>query len=156
MSAILGMNCKLYYQTTGTRAAWPGTGPAPNLALIGNVKDLSLDLSVGEADVTTRGNNGWKATLATLKDGSVDFDMVTDASDTPFTALQTAFLAGTTVAFAILNGLSTVTGTQGLWADCTITNFSQEQNLDGAVTTKVTIKPTYSALAPSWITVVAA
>jgi hypothetical protein len=26
-----------------------------------NVKDLSLNVETGEADVTTRGNNGWEA-----------------------------------------------------------------------------------------------
>jgi hypothetical protein len=29
-----------------------------------------------EAIVTTRGNAGWRATSATLKDGSIEFEMV--------------------------------------------------------------------------------
>ena len=156
MAAILGMNAKLYYQTTGTRVAWPGTGAAPNLALISNVKDLDLNLNTGEADVTTRGNDGWRATVGTLKDASIEFDMIFDASDTAFTAIQAAFLAGTTVAFAALTGLSTVTGTQGLWADCRVTAFDISQPLEDAITVKVTVKPTYSGLAPAWITVTAA
>jgi hypothetical protein len=153
MAAILGMNAKLYYQTTGTRVAWPGTGAAPNLAEIDNVKSLDLSLSKGEADVTTRGNDGWKATVGTLKDASIEFEMIFDAADTAFTAIQAAFLAGTTVAFAALTGGSTVEDVQGLWADCVVTGFDVSQPLEEAITVKVTIKPTYSGLAPAWITV---
>jgi hypothetical protein len=35
-----------------------------------NVRDVTLNLETGEADVTTRANSGWKQTFATLKDGS--------------------------------------------------------------------------------------
>lgn len=151
MSAILGLACKLYYQTTGTRAAWPVAGPPPNLALIGNVRDLTLNLSTGEADVTTRGNNGWKAMAATLTDGSAEFEMVWNPGDTAFDAIQAAFFAKTSLAFAILDGLSNVDGSTGLWADFIITNFSREEALEEAVKAKVTIKPAFSDVAPEWV-----
>lgn len=34
-----------------------------------------LNLEKGEADVTTRANNGWRATKGTLKEGSIEFEM---------------------------------------------------------------------------------
>jgi hypothetical protein len=67
MGVRLGLDAKLYRNT--------GTYAAPVWNEVKNVKDLTLNLEAGEADVTTRGNNGWRATLATLKDGSVEFEM---------------------------------------------------------------------------------
>jgi hypothetical protein len=50
----------------------------------------------GEADVTTRGNAGWRATVATLKDGSIEFEMVWDTGDADFGAA----LAGDAITLA--------------------------------------------------------
>lgn len=153
MAAILGMNCKLYRQTTGTRAAWPASGAAPNLDEVGNVRDATINLETGEADTTTRGNNGWRSTEATLKDGSVEFEMVWDNSDADFTAIKDAYFNSTTIALAALTGVSTTAGVQGLWADFSITNFSQTQGLEDAVVVSVTAKPAFSAVATEWVTV---
>lgn len=153
MAAKLGLDAKLYYLSTGTRAAWPGSGAPANLEEITNVKDLTLNLEKGEADVTTRANSGWKATLPTLKDGSVEFEMVWDPDDTGFTAIQEAFINGTSIALAVLDGASTTVGSQGLWADFAVTNMSREEPLEEAIKAKVTVKPTYSSVAPEWVTV---
>jgi hypothetical protein len=65
----LGMEAKLYRNT--------GSYAAPTWSEMTNVKDLTLNL---EADVTTRGNAGWRATIAALKDGSIEFEMVWDTA----------------------------------------------------------------------------
>ena len=80
MSVKLGLDAKLY-RNTGTFAS-----PAWNEVI--NVKDLTLNLEAGEADVTTRGNNGWRATVATLKDGSIEFEMVWDTADADFAKIM--------------------------------------------------------------------
>ena len=54
------------------------------------MRDLTLNLETGEADITTRANNGWRATLATLKDGSIEFEMLWETRDAGFNALKTA------------------------------------------------------------------
>lgn len=160
MAFKLGFEGKIYRQTSGTRAAWPGTGAAPNLDEVPNVRDVVLNMSKSEADVTTRAANGWRQTAAALKDASVEFEMVYDPADADFVALQTAFMASTasaqTIALAILDGTSTVTGTQGLWADFMITGMEKSEPLEGAMVVRFTAKPTYSAVAPAWISVVAA
>jgi hypothetical protein len=147
------MNCKLYYQTTGTRQAWPGTGSAPNLTEVTNVRDATLNLEKGEADTTTRGNSGWRSTEGTLKDGSVEFEMVWDTSDAAFTAIKDAYFNDTTIALAALTGDKDTAGSQGIWADFSITNFSQTQGLEDAVIVSVSAKPAYSAVATQWVTV---
>jgi hypothetical protein len=68
MSIKLGMEAKLYYGAAGMTATTELT----------NVKDVTLNLESGEADVTTRGNSGWRATVGTLKTGSVEFEMIWD------------------------------------------------------------------------------
>ena len=45
---------------------------------------MTLSLEAGEADVTTRGNDGWRAIVATLKEASVEFEMVWDTGDAGF------------------------------------------------------------------------
>ncbi|MBT7162271.1 MAG: hypothetical protein HN904_05795, partial [Victivallales bacterium] len=81
MSIKLGMEAKLYYGASGTTASTELT----------NVKDVTLNLESGEADVTTRANAGWRATIGTLKTGSVEFEMIWDSDDAGFTAIKDAY-----------------------------------------------------------------
>jgi hypothetical protein len=146
MAIKLGMDAKLYRNT--------GSFASPTWNLIPNVKDLTLSLETGEADVTTRGNNGWRATVATLKDGSVEFEMIWDTEDEDFTAIRNAFLNNTALELAILDGLSSVAGSQGLRASFMITGFTRNEPLEEAITVSVSAKPTYSANPPAWMTTI--
>ena len=137
MAIRLGIEAKIYHGTAGTTATTELT----------NVKDVTLNLETGEADVTTRGNQGWRATVGTLKEGSVEFEMVWDSDDSGFTAIKNAYFNNTPIALAILdyeNG-------EGLDADFSITNFSRNEPLEEAITVSVTAKPTYSTRAPAWV-----
>jgi hypothetical protein len=118
-----------------------------------NVKDVTLNLEAGEADVTTRGNAGWRATVATLKDGSIEFDMVWDTEDDDFAALRDAFLNRSAVELAVMDGDIAATGSQGLRATFAVTKFSRNEPLEEAITVSVTVKPTYSENPPEWMTV---
>lgn len=146
MAIRLGMQAKLYFKVGGVAAggAW---------AELGNVKDLTLNMETGEADVTTRANAGWRATVGTLKEGSIEFEMVWDTSDAGFTAIKDAFFANAAIGLAVMDQDIATTGSQGLQADCSITSFSRNEALEEAITVSVTAKPTYSATAPAWVTV---
>jgi hypothetical protein len=146
MSVKLGLDAKLYYCVAGI-------GATPTWTLLGNVKNVTLNLQKGEADVTTRANNGWKATAATLKEGSIEFEMVWDPADTGFTAIKDAYFNNTLIGMAAMDGAVATTGSQGLWADCAITDFTRDEPLEDAISVKVTAKPTYSANAPIWKTI---
>jgi predicted secreted protein len=137
MAIRLGMQAKMYYGEAGSLA----TNEMPN------VKDVTLNLEAGEADVTTRGNAGWRAVIATLKEGSVEFEMVWDSDNAGFAALKNAYFNNVAIALAVLdceNG-------EGLEADFSITNFSRSEPLEEAITVSVTAKPTYSTRAPQWV-----
>ena len=132
---VLGMNAKLYYGAAGATAATE----------MGNVKDVTLTLEAGEADITTRANQGWRATAPTLRECSVEFEMVWNPSDAGFTAIKTAFLTAGMVALKILDQ----EGGQGPDGDFSITSFSRNEALEEAVTVSVTAK---LAVFRSWVT----
>jgi len=163
MALSLGMNAKMYFLSTGTRATW-GTadgdgvheGAAPgNLTEMGNVRDVTLNLEQGEADATTRTNNGWRATEPTLKEGSVEFEMVWDHADPAFVKFFKAWLNRTVIACAALDGDKAVADVEGLWADFKVISFTKNEPLEDVQLVSVTIKPAYSAVAPEWVRVTA-
>lgn len=137
MAIVLGLNAKLFRGTAGTQASTEMT----------NVKDVTLSLETGDADVTTRATQGWRASVATLKEGSLEFGMNYDTDDEDFNAIQAAFLNNTPIAFFVSDGAE-----NGLDADFTITGFNIEQPLEEAMTVSVTAKPTASSRAPAWST----
>jgi hypothetical protein len=146
MPIKLGLDAKLYFCAAGI-------GGTPTWTELTNVKNVTLNLQKGEADVSTRANNGWKATAATLKEGSIEFEMVWDTTDAGFTAIKDAWFNNTKIGFAVMDGGITVAGSQGLWADCAVIDFTRDEPLEDALTVKVTAKPTYSNNAPQWKTI---
>ncbi len=132
MAYILGMNAKLYYGTA--EAALASLNP------IDNVKDLTLALDAGEADITTRANSGWRATAATLREATLTWDMLWDTADTAFTAIKDAYLGGTTLEFAALDQGKLVGGSQGLKGAFSITSFTRNEPIEEALTVSVTAK----------------
>lgn len=142
MAIKLGMQAKLYFKTGGVG----GGGAWTEMT---NVKDVTLNLEAGEADVTTRANNGWRATIATLRDGSVEWEMVWDTADAGFTAIKNAYFNGAIIGLSVMDG--DIASGQGLQADFSITNFSRSEPLEEAMTVSVTAKPTYSTSAPTWV-----
>ncbi|AQT67948.1 Phage major tail protein 2 [Anaerohalosphaera lusitana] len=129
---ILGMNAKLYQGDAGADVA--------TMTENSNVKDVTLSLEAGEADISTRGNSGWRATAPTLRECNCEFEMVWRPGDAQFDAIKTAFLSSGTVGMAVLTGDSTVTGSEGPAGDWSITNFSRNEPLEEAVTVSVTAK----------------
>ena len=144
MATRLGMDAKLYRNT--------GTYAAPAWQEIGNVKDVTLNLEKGEADVTTRANNGWRATVGTLKDASIEFQMVWDTLDSGFDAIRQAFFNNASIEFAVMDGAISDPDSEGLRATFDIFNFTRNEALEEAIMVDVSIKPTYAENAPEWIT----
>ena len=134
---LLGMNAKIYQ---GAAAADPATLSPATLTEMGNVKDVTLSLEAGEADITTRANSGWRATAPTLRECSCEFEMVWKPGDAGFEAIKTAFLSAGTVALAVLTGAHDETGAEGPVGNWSITNFSRNEALEEAVTVSVTAK----------------
>ncbi len=136
MSVVLGLNAKLLRGAAGTQGATE----------MKNVKDLTLSIESGDADVTTRAAKGWRASVATLKEGTLEIEMNYDTEDEDFGAVQDAFFNNTPLAFFVSDGAG-----NGLDADWVITGFNVEQPLEEATTVSVTAKPTVYTRAPQWV-----
>ena len=130
---VLGMNAGLYQGAAGA------TSPS-GMTEVDNVRDVTLNLEAGEADITTRGNSGWRATAPTLRECTVEFQMVWRPGDAVFDAIKTAFLTAATVALAVLDQKVAVSGAQGPLGDFAITNFSRNESLEEAIVADVTAK----------------
>lgn len=108
-------------------------------AEITNCKDLTVSLEKAEADASTRGNNGWRATVGTLKDASIEFTVLNKTGDTAFTTLQGLFMSGEPCDVEISDAGGTLTLT------CEVMTFNVNQNLEEVVSADVTLKPTQAA-----------
>ena len=136
MAVVLGLDAILMRGAAGQTASTE----------VKNVKDLTLTMESGEADVTTRATSGWKASIATLKEASLEFGILYDTEDADFTAFRDAYFGNTPLALFVTDGNGS-----GLDADWSITGFSVEQPLEEALTVSVTAKPTASTRAPAWV-----
>jgi hypothetical protein len=137
---VLGKDCKLYFGDVPLDGVTE-TAATMDWTELDNALDVNLNLSTGEADITTRANNGWKATAATLKEGSIEFEMLWKPTDAGFAAIIAAWLAGSEIPIAALDGAITVEGKKGLVSNCSVTNFSRSEPLEEAVKASVTLKP---------------
>lgn len=143
---VLGLDCKAYRNT--------GTHASPTWNLVDDVKDVTLNLEKGEADVTTRANSGWRARKGTLKDGTVEFTLLhnPDRADsvTDFEAIRDAWINNTAVEWAFMDGAIATAGSQGLRATMEVVNFSRGEQLENASEYNVKLVPTLAAQAPDW------
>lgn len=129
---ILGMNAKIYQGAADAELT--------NMTEMGNVRDVTLSMEAGEADITTRANSGWRATAPTLRECSCEFEMVWKSDDTGFAAIKNAFLNAAEIALAILTDAKDASGAEGPRGNWSITNFSRNEALEEAITVSVTAK----------------
>ena len=129
---ILGKDAKIYQGPAATALG--------SLIELSNVKDVTVSLEAGEADVTTRANSGWRATATTLRECSVEFEMVWKPSDPGFQAVRNAYLNGTNLEFAVLDQARETSGAEGPKGSFSISSFSRNEPLEEAITVSVTAK----------------
>jgi len=146
MAVKLGIDGKLYYCAAGI-------GGTPEWTEVTAAKDVTCTINKGEADVSTRGGGGWKATIGAMKDASIEFEIVYDDADAAVQAILDAFLAGSILGLAVAKGDITVNGTKVFMADCAVLKFDEKEPLENAITISVTAKPTFSANQPQFVTI---
>lgn len=125
MSKLAGFSCKAFRGEVGSEN--------PNTEMT-NITDVTINLTANQINATTRATAGWEANIAGLKTGSVDFSIMYDKEDADYQALNAAFIAGTALAFFFSDGAG-----NGLIGDFVVTNFSESQPLNDAVSIAVTL-----------------
>lgn len=138
----LGYEAKIYRNTASYAS--------PTWSEMTIVKNVGLSLEKGEADATTRGNNGWRATLGALKNGSLEVEMIWTKGDTNADAIISAFTGNTQVELAVMDGDITTSGNSGLRASFEVLNFNRQEDLEDVLAATFTLKPGVSANAPAW------
>ncbi len=163
MTPLLGMNAKVYIISDWdtARSSWGdddgfgyAAGPAPSEldAEIDTVNDtVDTSLTRGQANATTRGNNGWKATLGTLKDAEVRFKCVYDFTNLGFTVLMQVYSLGVNVAVAVLDGDKDNAGTAGIWADWQVVSAVKSEPMEEVQTVEFTLKPALTDVPPELV-----
>jgi len=146
MPVKLGDEMKLYFCAAGI-------GGTPTWTELAIVKDVKLNTSKGEADVTTRASGRWKQVVGTLKDASIEFEMPWDTASDGFQAVKDAYFDDTVIGLCLADnplgeGGAFPAGTEVFRADCAILKFERSEPLEQAVSVSVTAKPTYSANPP--------
>lgn len=137
----IGLECKLYRNT--------GTYASPTWVEIVNARDVTVPLTKGEADTSSRASS-WKTRKGTLKDASIDFQLVQKDGDASFAALLDSFLDGSPIELLVLNGTTADTAAQGLRATVEVFQFQESQPLENALVYDVSCKPTPATNPPSW------
>ena len=135
MAYKLGLDAKLFHGAAGSTAT----------SEMSNCTDVTLNLETGEADITTRAAEGWRISAATLKEASLEFEMVWDTTESGFTAIKNAFFNNAPIALFASDGDG-----NGLDADFVVTSFSRSEPLEEALKVSVTCKPTLVSRAPTW------
>lgn len=144
---VVGKDCKLYYNT--------GTHATPTWVEIKNAINVSVNLGKGEADVSARFSS-WKLSKGSLKELEISVTYRhKQGTDTVFDALQAAYINGTAIEFAVMDGDITVSGVQGPRAFCEIMSMNLSQELENSMEFELTLKPTYveeagSLVEPDW------
>ena len=109
-----------------------------NGQVYGNVKDVTINLSTGETDITTRNNDGWRASAPTLKECSIDFTMLDDPSDSGFNAIKSAWENNSTIDVT----------TAAVSGKFVVIDFKRNEPLEEAVTWDVTLKYSGASTTP--------
>ncbi len=136
MAVRVSLDAKLYYGPAGSRAS----------TLINTVGDVTLSLKKGETKISSRASR-WALTKGALKEADISFEVIDDSSDGAMTAILSAFMSDTPLAFYVKDAADG----HGLDADFEILGADRDEKLEDAIKYKFTIKPTYVSRYPAWV-----
>jgi len=136
MSVTRGKDFKLYRNTDDPYDS------SPTWSEVTNVRDLTRTLEPALADASIRGSD-FRLQVPTLKEFTVDFQMVYDPDDTHYDAMEDAFFANDGQEFLILDGSIDTAGSKGIRFQGYIGNFSVNEALEDVGLTDVSLVPGY-------------
>jgi hypothetical protein len=148
MAVVRGKDFKLYRNSDSPY------DNSPTWVLVDNVKDLTRTVEKALADASVRGSS-FRQQVGTMKDLSLEFQMVYDPTDAALTAFEGAFYSDANVEMLVLDGLIATAGSKGLRFMAQVTNFSVNEALEDVGLVDVTLVPGYdSANLPRRVSVV--
>jgi hypothetical protein len=116
------------------------------------VIDVTLDLSATEIDASDRCGNGFTATVAGLKQFSIDTALIKKKSagvlPAYYTNLRDAFMNDSLVTVMVLDDDKSTTGADGFVAVMSVFNFSEDQPLEDVIKNNITLKSAGDSVYP--------
>ena len=137
---VRGKDFKFYrdteaYDPTGyfTSSVW---------SLVKNIKDVTRNLETALADASVRGST-YKQQVGTMKDLSIDTQMVYDAYDDDLQAFENAFHLSENVPICVLDGDIETVGSRGIMLVAQVSKFQGNEALEDVGLVDITFVPGY-------------
>lgn len=139
MAEKIGFQCKAYYSSTDLDGN-QNTPATVQWTEITKARDVSLELSDDEVDMSSRAGDGFKATLQGLRDWGMSFNMLWNNEDTVLAALRDAYLDRNPIALAFMDGDIEVAANEGPCGNFSVTRFERAEDMADAVVANITVK----------------
>jgi len=138
-----GIDAKAYVNT--------GSWGTPTWVELTTARDVVLDLSVDEDEITDRGSD-FKKFLPTLVAAEVTLDVAWDKTDTVLEDIRDAWAARGVVEMAFMDEAIATSGAQGLHAEMSVFGKRKRENRGEAQVLELTLKPGDGDNDPEWLT----
>lgn len=134
MAVVRGKDFKLYRNTDAPYDSDPTWGE------VTNVRDLTRNKTKALADASIRGSE-YRQQVGTLKDLSLDFQMVYDPDDADVIAYEEAYEDDSNVETLVLDGPIDTIGSKGVRFMAQVTDFTINEALEdvGLVDVKIVV-----------------
>lgn len=109
---------------------------------LGGQRGATLNQSTETIETTSKSTGGWKEFVSSFREWSIDCDGLLPDTDTSFTALKTAYNAGTTIEVSLVDADG-----DGYKGNVIITDFPLEYPYDDTATYSVTLQGTGALVA---------
>jgi hypothetical protein len=123
-----------------------GVGEAGDFTEVAVTRDVEVALTKKEANVKTRGSQGWDNLHPAGKVLELSGELLYDPDDDGYQIMHDAFWNDTAVGMQALDAENG----QGAEGDFHIFEFSRSEGIDGALTVKFTAKVARSDNPPEW------
>jgi hypothetical protein len=138
MSAVRGKDFKLYRNTDSPY------DNSPTWVEVTNVKDLTRNIEKALADASVRGSN-FRQQIGTLKELSLNFQMVYDPADAGYLQYEESFFSNTQVETLVLDGGVGTNGSRGIRFMGEVTTFTVNEALEDVGLVDVTMIVAYNS-----------
>ncbi len=139
------LDALLYRNTTGNV-------PSPTWAIIDIVKEISINASVAEANMSVRGVTV-EMTVPTLIKFGFDLTILYQPNNDHYKALLAACFGRTWIDLAVMNGDILVSGNDGARGPWGVYDWTREEPLEGGMMIKMKLKPFLHATPAGWLTI---
>lgn len=145
MAKKQGKEFKLYISTTlltgATSTDVDARMTAGDFNEVAAVTNVNNNSEKNEIELQTRENGGQTVYFDGAFQEGIEVSLAYDTSDTRYTELQDAYINGTEIAVADVDGVLGAVGVKGWAGNCKVLAFNRPEGIDDAVVIDVRLRP---------------